>query len=131
MRPPFIIMWGAVNPSHKISLLQALIGLLAACLWWLKGPFSAYSAGLGALIAIIPQLFFARKVFAKQGARAAKQIVTALYFGEAIKWGLTCALFAIVFIAAKPDAVALIVTFAITQIVVPLFALRVIKNNPG
>ena len=130
MRPPFIV-WGAVNPAHKISLLQVLVGLLVTCLWWLKGPFSAYSAGLGALIAVIPQLFFAKKAFAKQGARAAKQIMNAFYLGEAIKWALTFALFAVVFIKTKPDALALMSTFAIAQIVVPLFALLVIKNNQG
>jgi ATP synthase protein I len=130
MRSPFI-EWGAVNPAHKINLLQMLVGLLVVCLWWLKEPFSAYSAGLGLLIAVIPQLFFAKKVFAKQGARAAKQIIRAFYLGEAIKWSLTFALFAIVFVNIKPDASALISTFAITQIVVPLFALLVIKNNRG
>lgn len=130
MRSPFM-MWDAVNPAYKISLLQALIGLLVVCLWWLKGSFSAYSAGLGALIAVIPQLFFAKKAFAKQGARAARQIMNAFYLGEAIKWALTFVLFAIVFIKTKPDAIALISAFAITQIAVPLFALLVIKNNQG
>lgn len=130
MRPPFM-MWGTVNPAYKISLLQMLIGLLVVCLWWLKAPFSAYSAGVGVLIAVIPQLFFAKKAFAKQGARAAKQIMNAFYVGEAIKWALTFALFAIVFIKTKPDAIALISAFAITQIAVPLFALLVIKNNQG
>lgn len=128
MQPSF---WRALSPAYKVSLLQVLIGLLMICLWWVKGSMAAYSASLGLLIAVIPQLFFARKTFLKQGARAAKQIMNAVYIGEAIKWFLTITLFAVVFIKAKPDGVALISTFAVTQLVVPLFALLVIKNNQG
>lgn len=128
MQPPF---WRGINPAYKVSLLQVLVGLVVICLWWLKGSLAAYSAGLGLLIAVIPQLFFAKKTFAKQGARAAKQIVNAFYVGEATKWFLTIASFAVVLIKAKPDVVAVISTFSIIQLAVPLFALLVIKNNQG
>lgn len=125
------LFWRGLSPAYKVSLLQGLIGLLVVCLWWLKSPFAAYSAVLGLLVAVIPQLFFAKKTFAKQGARAAKQIVNALYIGEATKWFVTIALFLLVFTATKPDGLALVSTFAITQLVVPLFALLVIKSSQG
>jgi ATP synthase protein I len=129
MQPP--LFWRGLRPAYTVSLLQLLIGLFVVCLWWLKAPFAAYSAGLGVLIAVIPQFFFAKKAFAKQGARAARQIMNAFYAGEATKWALTFLLFAIVFIKTKPDGIALISSFAITQIAAPFFALLVIKNNQG
>jgi F0F1-type ATP synthase assembly protein I len=57
-------------------------------------------------------------------------MVNALYVGEALKWALTFALFGVVFINTKPlDAVALMSTFALTQLAVPLLALLVIQKR--
>lgn len=123
--------WKGLSPAHKMSFLQVLVGLLSVCAWWLKGPLAAYSSFLGGVIAIVPQLFFARKAFAKHGARAARQILGTFYVGEVLKWLSSITLFTLVFVNAKPDAVALISAYAVTQLVVPLFALLVIKNNQG
>ena len=71
--------------------------LIAAIAIPLSGATAAISALLGGLVSIIPNAYFARKLFQYQGARAAKQIVNSFYIGEALKMGLTIALFILVF----------------------------------
>lgn len=43
----------------------------------------------GGLICILPNVYLYRRVFSYFGARAAKHIVTAFYWGEAVKFMLT------------------------------------------
>ncbi len=57
----------------------------------------AYSILLGGIVAIIPNAYFAYKLFKYQGARAARQIVSGFYKGEAIKIVLSIFLFTLVF----------------------------------
>ncbi|MDI1351647.1 MAG: ATP synthase subunit I, partial [bacterium] len=59
---------------------------------------AALSALLGGLVCIIPNAFFAHKVFKYQGARAAKQIVNSFYAGEALKIFISIFLFTAVFV---------------------------------
>jgi ATP synthase protein I len=72
---------------------------------------AALSACLGGLIAIIPNALFANKLFKYQGARAAKQIVSSFYKGEALKIGLTILLFTLVFILCKITPLAFFVSY--------------------
>ncbi|WP_192954756.1 ATP synthase subunit I [Gallaecimonas mangrovi] len=82
--------------AYRLVARQALI-LLAAVIvitagWGWQAGFSAL---LGALICVIPNLIFARIAFNQAGARAARQVVTGFYKGEAVKLGLTILLFVI------------------------------------
>jgi len=54
---------------------------------------SAFFAG--ALICILPNIYFYLRVFSHHGARAAKRILHAFYWGEAVKYCLTGAGFLI------------------------------------
>jgi ATP synthase protein I len=62
---------------------------------------AAKSALLGGLVYIIPNAYFAIKLFQYQGARAAKQIVNGFYKGEALKIILSMLLFTLVFVFCK------------------------------
>lgn len=62
---------------------------------------AAKSALLGGLVYLIPNAYFAIKLFKYQGARAARQIVNSFYKGEALKIGLSVFLFTAVFIWCK------------------------------
>ena len=89
-------------PAHRITLAQSLVLLLI----WLGlsswDPDVAYSALLGGLVAVIPQAWFAHRVFRRQGARAAEQIARASYTAEVGKFFMAVAGFALVFALVRP-----------------------------
>ena len=62
----------------------------------------AYSAVLGGLTAILPQAYFASRVFRHRGASAAKQMAQSSYAGEVGKFLLTVAGFAVIFAGVRP-----------------------------
>ena len=74
---------------------------------------SAYSALLGGLVCIIPNAFFAIKLFKYQGARAARQIVNSFYKGEALKIVLSIFLFTLVFIWCKITPLAFFTSYVL------------------
>jgi ATP synthase protein I len=75
----------------SITMLLATVAILAS------GLTAAISALLGGLVSIVPNIYFALKLFRYQGARAAKQIVNSFYKGEAAKIALSVLMFALVF----------------------------------
>ena len=76
---------------------------LALIAWggWDRG--TAVSALSGGLVAAIPNAFFAWRAFRYQGAAQARYIVKSFYHAEAGKFGLTAALFTLVFVAVPPS----------------------------
>ena len=75
----------------SITLLAATVAIV------ISGATAAISVLLGGGVTIVPNAYFARTMFRYQGARAAKQIVTSFYKGEAMKMVLTIVLFTLVF----------------------------------
>ena len=110
-----------MNSNRSLTVKQILFGqtLITLLLPMALLPLNimaAYSALLGALICLIPNAYFARRVFKHRGALAAQEIVRAFYVGEAIKLALTAGLFALVFIHIKPlDVLMLFVGFVAVQ----------------
>lgn len=60
---------------------------------------------LGILVAFVPSVLFALFTYRHQGARKAQQMVNSIYLGEAIKFLLTAAMFALVFMTVEKTAV--------------------------
>lgn len=87
------------------SVLIALVFLLTS------GTKEALSAILGGLVAVIPSILFARKLFRYQGARAARQIVKSFYIGEALKILSSVILFTLVFVLFKVAPLAFFFTY--------------------
>ena len=81
-------------------LILALLALCAALLT--IDLSSAGSALLGGLIAIAPNMFFARQAFRFRGARATRHIAQAFYLGETGKFVSTAVAFAVVFAVVRP-----------------------------
>jgi ATP synthase protein I len=75
-----------------VGMQIILVALLSLFFWIWKGSNAAYSAILGGVTAILPNFYFARRLFVQTGAQAAKKIIRAFYRGEAIKLLLTAAL---------------------------------------
>lgn len=74
---------------------------------------AAISALLGGLICIIPNAYFANKMFKHQGARAAKQIVNSFYKGEAMKIVISVFLFTTVFVFYRITPLAFFVSYIV------------------
>lgn len=97
--------------KNLIELQAVLTGLCSLGFLTFSGKLQALSAIIGGLIAIIPNMLFARKLFQYQGARAAGQIVKGFYLGEAIKFLSTLVLFALVFKYLRTYPLALFTTY--------------------
>ncbi len=81
----------------KILLLQALVVMvIASGFLMLGGWINALSPAMGGVIALLPNCFFAYKMFLSRNLEA-KKIVRSFYTGESTKIILTAALFTMVF----------------------------------
>lgn len=100
----------------RLLILQLGLTILIATISALS--FSAKagcSAMLGGMVFIIPNACFGCMVFKHRGARAAKQIVSSFYKGEALKLFLTMILFAAVFINYSVVPLAFFLTYILVQ----------------
>jgi ATP synthase protein I len=75
----------------------------------------AYSFLWGGCICILPTAYFARKLFAKTGAKATREIITAFYVGEIVKFIITIILFAITFKYFNVNKLALFIGYLVAQ----------------
>lgn len=90
-------------PAFPVLVVQACVALLAGLILWLfQNPVAGYSGLLGGLVALVPNAYFAYRVYRYSGARSAQAIVREFYSGEAGKIILTAALFVLVWVGVKP-----------------------------
>lgn len=110
---------------RRLLLGQILITiLLALAAGLISGVTAMTSVLLGGIVHIVPNAYFAKKMFRYQGARAAKKIVRSFYQGEALKILLSVALFALVFHFFTIIAWLFFATYILVQMVfwfAPLF----------
>ncbi|SFL93194.1 F0F1 ATP synthase subunit I [Marinobacter zhejiangensis] len=113
-------------PIGQWFLIQGAVLVFVGLAFSLRSPVACYSAFLGGLVFLLPHGYFAFKAFRYSGARAAKQIMSSFYQGEAGKLILCAILFTMVFKWIQPlDVAALFLTFAImlvTNLVTPFLA---------
>ena len=105
-----------------ITLVLAIVSTMALNI---RGGFSAL---LGGLVCIIPNAYFAVKLFKYQGARAAKQIVNSFYKAEALKIILSIVLFTAVFTLCKITPLAFFASY-ILVLMTHWFAPWIIVNK--
>lgn len=100
-------------PAFPVLLLQAVVTVVvASTLWLFQGVVAGYSGLLGGLIALIPNAYFAFRVFRYFGARSARAIVSEIFSGEAGKLILTAVLFITVWVGVEPlEAVAVFIGY--------------------
>ena len=117
-------------PFYIALLVQLLFCLMAALVMFLLiDGVASYSILLGGLISIVPNGYFAWKVFRFSGARNTPLIVKSFYAGETGKLIMTGVLFALVFAGIKPlNELAVIVSFILT-IIVGLIATAWVNNE--
>ena len=113
----------------RLWLVQLGTTLIFAALCALvSGANAASSALLGGMVCIVPNAYFARKLFKYQGARSAKQIVNSFYKGEAIKIILSVILFSAVFAWVKITPLAFFASY-IMILMTHWFAPLIIVNK--
>ena len=77
-----------------MGIAQSGIGLGAAVLCWLLiGTQAALAAGFGALIAVVPGLYFALRVLKPRPDASPRQLLAVVYGGEVGKLVLTGGMF--------------------------------------
>jgi len=100
---PEILRWQCIELAALV-LIAALIAV--------KDFELAWAFACGGLIALIPQMYFAFYAFRFRGARAMRQVTHSFYRGEAGKFLLTCALFALAYGAMEPrEPIAVLLSF--------------------
>lgn len=119
------------TPAFPVLLLQLIVTLVVALVLWLfQGLTAGYSGLLGGLVALIPNSYFAFRVYRYSGARSARAIVGEMYFGEAGKLILTAVLFIAVWLAVKPLVVAAVFGGYLAVLAVGASALLIVKGFP-
>ena len=101
-------------PLGKWLIIEMAVLLILSLLWLLESRLAGYSALIGGLIFVIPNAYFAHRMYRYQGARHARLMVGNMFRAEGIKLALTAVGFAAVFILMEPVHVpALLFTFAV------------------
>ena len=101
-------------PFARWLVIEGSVIVILSLLWSLESLLAGYSAFIGGLIFVIPNAYFAHRVFRYQGARNMRFMVGDLFRAESTKLALTAVFFAAVFILMEPvHAPALLFTFAV------------------
>ena len=119
------------TPAFPVLLLQLIVMLVVALVLWLfQGLTAGYSGLLGGLVALIPNSYFAFRVYRYSGARSARAIVGEFYSGEAGKLILTAVLFITVWLAVKPLVVAAVFGGYLAVLAIGASALLIVRGFP-
>lgn len=105
------------QPMFGVIVLQTVVAGLIGLLFWLaQGWVAAYSAWLGGLTALLPNVYFTYKAFQYFGARSIGAIVQSFWAGQMGKLILTAVLFAVLFLGVKPlNVLAVFVGYILVQ----------------
>ncbi|MEX2474069.1 ATP synthase subunit I [Marinobacter sp.] len=105
-------------PLARWLAIEFSVIVILSLLWTIESRLAGYSAFVGGLIFIIPNAYFAHRMYRYQGARNAQLMVGNMFRAEGIKLALTAVFFAAVFILMEPVHVpALLFTFAVVVVI--------------
>ncbi|MFY0991616.1 ATP synthase subunit I [Halomonas sp. C05BenzN] len=89
---------------RRLLVAQGLVVLVMALVASVVSGVDALISTLaGGLVCLVPQLYFTWRLGSVRGGRQARRYVSNFYRAEAGKFGLTVALFVVVFITAPPS----------------------------
>lgn len=114
--------------AYRLVWLPIILVLVAALLFLAFNSITAgYSALLGGVVWLLPNLYFAHQVFSRIGT--AKQILWLFYRAEIIKLLLSAILFIVVCKFARIEIVPLLIGYMAAQMMFWLAPLLLIKNT--
>jgi ATP synthase protein I len=107
--------WQSASRLLKVELF---ISLLLSSILGLVYGLKAFGSGLlGGAVCLLPNTYFAYRLFEHHGAKAAKKIVKSFYQGEALKIMLTFGLFAGVWRYVEVAPLPFLLVFIASQMV--------------
>ncbi len=84
------------HAAYKVlCVIAVVVAAIALVLLLVKGPVAAYSALLGGIACLLPNLLFARFAFRHSAANSASLVMRWFYIGEAVKIIVTVMIFAL------------------------------------
>lgn len=103
-------------PVQRIVAIQFTLVLLVAVVGLMFSMTAAKSALLGGLTCALPNAYFIWRAFRYTGARSAQKMVQSIYQGQAWKFILTAAMFAVILVRVDDiNALALFGGFITVQ----------------
>lgn len=119
-------------PAQRITATQLAFLLLMWIGLRFWDPLVANSAALGALIAVVPQAWFAHRVFRWRGANASQQIARASYAAEIGKFAMAVGGFVMVFALVRPlEAWAVFAGYGVMLIIQVIGAWMLLRTATG
>lgn len=117
-------------PFLKWLAIEFGLIVLISLVWVTESRLAGYSAFVGGLIFVIPNAYFAHRMYRFEGARNVHLVVGNMFRAETVKLALTAVFFAAVFILMEPVHVpALLFTFAV-MVVTGSFTRWLIRPQP-
>jgi ATP synthase protein I len=110
--------------AQRLLVIQTLLAIIASLAFMVIDFKAGYSAFIGGMICVMPNLVFVIYAYRFGGARAAKKIASSFYRGETLKIMLTALMFAVTFIFIPIAIGPLMTTYALCLLVfwfAPLF----------
>ncbi len=107
----------------RVVVGQLFVVLASAAIWWiLIDARAGQAASAGGVVALVPTLMLAWRMFSRRAQRSPQAMVRALYVGEAAKFALTVVLFSVFIPVFHANFLPLIITY-ILALMVSWFAL--------
>lgn len=103
--------------ADRLLIIQALLAFVSFFAFLLIDFNAAYSALIGGIICLVPNLVFVTYAYRFGGARAAKKIANSFYKGETLKIMLTALMFALTFIFIPVAIGPLMITYVLCLLV--------------
>lgn len=101
----------------RILLVQAVLILLVSAACLLLGRVEAYSALLGGLLYLLPNVYFTWRALGNRHASSARRVLVSMYASEIGKMMLSVGLFSATFMLVRPlSPFSLFGTFILLQL---------------
>ncbi len=116
------------SQAKKLLAIQAIVILFVACLGLLRDFQTVLALLSGGISVLLANGYFVYKVFAKSGAQANKQVVSAFYVGESIKIAISLSLLVISFIVLAGSEVYVLLGY-IVSLILQWLTPAIVKTN--
>ena len=103
--------------ANRLLAVQTLLAITSSLVFFWIDFKAGYSAFIGGMICVVPNLVFVTYAYRYGGARAAKNIAGSFYKGEALKLMLTALMFAATFILVPISIAPLMTTYVVCLMV--------------
>lgn len=116
--------------AFRILIVEAVITTVIALLVYFSvDVVTAYSVVLGGSVFIVPNCLFAGIVFWQSSTETAKQVISQIYIGEAIKIFVTILLFAACFILVRPISALAVLGTYVLMMLINLIGLSLLRTD--